>query len=297
MTSTQIAELHFDGNCETAKKALQRLKAADLISEKRRRVSDFAVLFLAPKAFRLLKAEGILAEYPPFDLPALQKRSQVGEMTIRHELQVQDVKAAFHRALRGNETFGIEEFVTWPLLYQFTARNPFGRDVVVKPDGFIRIHEAEEGTKGYEHAFFLEVDRSSELQETLVQRAACYVDYYKSGGFAEWMGGTRLDPAEFPFRILMVFKTAERRNNFAERLLQLNPPIFTQAYLTTLEEVTDDPLGAIWIRPADYREATKGSRFDPDRETKKWGYKRQTEREMLVAERIKKENLFLGASL
>lgn len=75
------------------------------------------------------------------------------------------------------------------------------------------------------------------------------VDYYKSGGFAARNGAARSDYKEFPFRVLMVFKTAERRNNTAERLLQSNLPVFKQACLSTLEEVTRDPFDAIWIRP------------------------------------------------
>ncbi len=56
-------------------------------------------------------------------------------------------------------------------------------EISVKPDGFIHFHEKEEGARGYARYFFLEVDRSSEVQEILVTRAACYFDHYKSGGF------------------------------------------------------------------------------------------------------------------
>lgn len=63
--------------------------------------------------------------------------------------------------------------------------------MLVKPDGFIRIHEKEKGDGLFEHSFFLEVDRSSETQDTLVARAGCYWDYYKSGGFAMRNGAAR----------------------------------------------------------------------------------------------------------
>jgi hypothetical protein len=86
----------------------------------------------------------------------------------------------------------------------------------------------------------------------------------------------------------MVFKTAERRNNTAERLLQNNPPIFTQACLSTFEEVTTDPLGAIWTCPRDYHHATKGTAFDAERKRASWGYRRQFERDRLVESRIAK---------
>jgi hypothetical protein len=57
----------------------------------------------------------------------------------------------------------------------------------------------------------------------------------------------------------MTFKTAERRNNTAERLLLNHPPIRNQVWLTTLKEVTTDPLGSIWVKPGDYLKVTAGS--------------------------------------
>jgi hypothetical protein len=289
MTVMHIAALHFKGRNEATKKRLQKLKAHGYIRERRRRVSDPSILSLTAQAFALLKTEGILAEYPSFDQ---SKRSRVSDLTIRHELEVLDVKAAYHSAIQNRSGFSMDEFCTWPACYEFVALSTTGCEILVKPDGFICVHEAETGSKGYEHFFFLEVDRSSETQDTLVNRIALYASYHKSGGFAEWRGGKREEFKEYPFRVLVVLKTAERRNNLAERLLQMNPPILTRACLTTLAEVKLNPLGPIWIRPLEYREATKGSSFDPERERKVWGYRRQTERELLVEERIKKFSLF-----
>jgi hypothetical protein len=59
--------------------------------------------------------------------------------------------------------------------------------------------------------------------------------------------------------VLFVVPNEERRNNMAERLLQNNPPVRTMVWLTTFQEVTTDPLGAIWMRPIDYREVTEGN--------------------------------------
>jgi hypothetical protein len=293
LTAAHVSVLHFDGKHEMAKKRLQKLKAAGVIDERRRRVSDPALLFLTTKGLKLLKENGILAEYPESHIPTLVKRSRVSDLTIRHELEVLDVRAAFHKSLKGNPMSKIEEFCTWPACYEFKSmRSGVGREIPVKPDGFIRIHENEPNGGLFEHDFFLEVDRSTEVQDTLVNRAACYVEYYKSGGFAEWMGGTRDKPDEYPFRVLVVLNTAERRNNLAERLLQINPPIFARVWLTTFAEVKNDPLGKIWIRPRDYRDVIKGTQFDFGRERKAWAYRRQTEREMLVEAKIKKIGLF-----
>jgi len=200
------------------------------------------------------------------------------------------VKAAFHSAVRKTATFTVAEFSTWPLLYQFQAFRPGynGAEVTVKPDGFIRIYERTKSGEEFEHSLFLEVDRSTETLDTLVTRAGCYLDFYRSGGFAERNKAPRSAYKEYPFRVLMVFKTAERRNNIAESLLQCTPPILTQVILSTIEEVTADPLGAIWIRPLDYREATKGTPFAPAQTRQTWGYRRQTEREVFVERKIKK---------
>ena len=160
---------------------------------------------------------------------------------------------------------------------------------MVKPDGFIRIHEKEPDGGVSEYSFFLELDRSSQTQDTLATRAGAYADFYKSGGFAQRNGADRAAFKEYPFRVLFVFKNAERRNNMAERLLQNTPPIFTQVMLTTFDEVLVDPLGAIWACPRDYREATTGTPFDTEKvREKRLGYKRQTEREIIVERNVKK---------
>jgi hypothetical protein len=290
MTAGHIATLFFDGKKEAAKKRLQKLKAAGLVGERRRKAYEPAVLFLSRKAFVLLREKGVLAEYPSFDLPALERRARVSPITISHELNVMDVKAAFHAAITKTREFTIEEFSTWPALYEFEAfRNGrSGEEVTVRPDGFVRIHEKEKDGGLSEHTFFLEVDRSSETQETLVNRAGCYFDYYKSGSFALRNGAARSAFKEFPFRVLMVFKTAERRNNTAERLLQNNPPILTQVCLSTIEEVTRDPLGAIWFCPVDYRKAVERTPFDLTGRREQFGYQRQTAREIFVEKKINK---------
>jgi hypothetical protein len=289
MSARHIAILYFGGKKEAAKKRLQKLKAAGLIGDRARRSFEPSVLYLTYKALKLLDEQGILAEYPPFDLPMLDKRANVSDLTLRHELEIIDVKAAFHEAMKTTKALRLVEFSTWPLLYQFEVSRPGygGAEILVKPDGFIRFSQRQDGGI-LEHAFFLEVDRSTETLETLIARAGCYQDYYKSGGFAVRNGGTRLEYRQYPFRILMVFKTAERRNNCAERLLQCNPPIYTQVCLSTFDEVISKPLGTIWITPADYRAVTKGTPFDSDQKRGTRGYKRQTERELLVESRIKK---------
>jgi len=298
MTSAHVAALYFGGRKEAAKKRLQKLKTAGLIGERTRRVYEPSVLYLTQKALAFLRAQGVLSEYPQLGPFSLEKRARVSNITIHHELEIMDVKTAFHAAISKKANFTIAEFSTWPLLYQFEAYRPGYNvaEVTVKPDGFIRIHEKESDGGLSEHTYFLEVDRSSETQDTLVARAGSYLDYYKSGGFAERNGAPRSAYKDYPFRVLMIFRNAERRNNTAERLLQSNPPILTQACLTTIEEVKTDPLGAIWICPTDYRYATKGTPFDSGQRREAWGYKRQTAREVFVEKKIKKFPILAGST-
>jgi hypothetical protein len=291
MTAAHAAVLHFDGRAEAAKKRLQKLKSVGLLTERRRQVNEPAVLFLSRAGLVLLADRGVTNGYPALSMASLEKRSQVSDLTIRHELAIMDVKTAFHHALRGHAVFSIAEFGTWPRLYQFEAVTQVGIQTVVRPDGFIRIHEKEPDGGLSEHAFFLEVDRSTETVDTLVSRAYAYLDFYKSGGFAERNGAPAAAFREYPFRVLMVFKTAERRNNIAERLLSGVPPILTQVCLTTFEEATDDPLGAIWIRPVDYRDVVGGTAHESKAE--RFGYKRQTARDSHVEATIQKQRVLV----
>jgi hypothetical protein len=163
---------------------------------------------------------------------------------------VQDVKVGFVSRLNSSG-FSVKEFWTWPRLSQFTASSGNGSSFV-KPDGFIRILDTDAGGDTYQSVFFLEIDRGSENREQLATRARCYLNYYSDGGFAEWNGQPRSEFKKFPFRVLIVLKTAERRNTVAVQLLEGRPQILTHSWLTTLAEVIADPLGSIWVRPKDY---------------------------------------------
>jgi hypothetical protein len=200
MSTGHAAAIYFDGKNEAAKKRLQKIKATGLISERPRRAFDPAVLFLTRKGLTLLQEKGVLAQYPAFDLPVLDRSARVSDLTIRHELEVMDVKTAFHSAIKKTPKFAVSEFSTWPLLNEFKAYRPGGNgaEVLVKPDGFIRIHETEADGK-FEHTFFLEVDRSNETQDKLICKAECYLEYYRSGGFVVRNGATRDDFKKFSF--------------------------------------------------------------------------------------------------
>jgi hypothetical protein len=66
--------------------------------------------------------------------------------------------------------------------------------------------------------------------------------------------------------------------------------VLRRAWLTTYQEIITDPLGAIWIRPLEYREITHGTEFDPSR-PRTGAYRRRKEREEFVAAELDKLSL------
>jgi hypothetical protein len=258
MTARHIAALFFDGKNEAAKKRLQKLKAAGVVAEKRRRCYEPSILFLTPKAFSLLREEGLLADYPPIALKGFKRRTTISEITLRHELAILDVKMAFYEAIKREKHLALVEFSTWPLLHQFQLREVRSSTMtLVKPDGFIRIHETDVNGHLSEYVFFLEVDRGSETLETLVQKAICYNRFYREGGMAQKHGRAKEEYKDFPFRVLFVVQSQRRQVNLAETLVSANPPILTQAYLATFQDVTLNPLKPVWKQPISCRSQAK----------------------------------------
>ena len=251
-TLAHLAALHFDGRQEAAKKRVQKLKAAALIVERPRQAYEPAVHRLSTRAFDLLIRLGELSNYSPRTSGwQFERRVRVGALTLRHELEVMDVKAAMVRALRDVPTLSVLGFSTWPRLSEFQAIHPAnGAKTVIKPDGFLQVREKVPGDTSKIHRMFLELDRSTESHPIIVARIQCYLDFYKRGGMAKRCEHDAAEFRDYPFRVLIVCKSVGRRDNLAERLAQINPPIRTFVWLATLADVTASPLGDIWVTPA-----------------------------------------------
>lgn len=293
MTLAHAAAMHFGGSREAAKKRVQKLKAAGFIGERSRKVYEPSILFLTRRGFELLHGRGMLQDFPRMTWPSLERRLQVSELTLWHELAVLDVKAAISSAVQKEAAYDITEFSTWPALMEFTASVGTMTEVLVRPDGFLRIREqAADGI--FEHTFYLELDRSTETLDTLARKALCYLNHYQTGGLALRFGHDHSEYRDFPFRVLMVFKTAERRNNAAERLLTQNPPILTQVWLSTLDEVKENPLGPVWIRPRDFRTAVAGTIYAVGQSGRQMVYCRQAERDRFIEKAVMKVKLLDG---
>jgi hypothetical protein len=180
----------------------------------------------------------------------------------------------------------ISEFSIWPQRLQFEC-SLYGPALTVKPDGYFRV-KATGAEKDAVRSFYLELDRSTETHATLLLRAQCYFAHFRSGGFALQNGAPRSDYRKHPFRVLFILKTGERRNNLTESLLNSSPPILNHVWLTTLSELLSDPLGAIWIRPIDYRDALLSAprKFSGGR-----SYRRNRVRDSSVEARVPRRRL------
>lgn len=246
-----IAAMYFGGRHEAAKKRVQKLKAARWISERPRLIGQPSILFITRRGMQLLHDHGLLASYPQLPWSALSRRAHVSELTVRHELDVATVRAALTTAITARPDCRLIRFTTWPRLYQFRARpSPTSRPRLVQPDGYMQLTQITADGPVDRH-FFLEVDRSTESQPTLATRMACYRDYYRSGGFARFCGHDPCDYRRFPFRVLLILRTAERQNNTADMLLELVPKIRRQIWMTTFSALIRTPLAPVWMCPCD----------------------------------------------
>lgn len=250
MTLKHAAVLYFKGKGEAAKKRVQKLKAAGFIRERARGARERSILHLSPLGLDVLREQGLLDRYPQLSAHKLHKRMRVGETTIAHELAVMDVKAAFVSAIAAaRPRLELAEFSTWPALCRFRAYRPDGVSQIINPDAFIRIIEqvqSDSGTTSVQHFFFLEVDKSSEVQEILGVKAFCYRDYYRRGGFALRRGKRPEEFDKLPFRVLFVMRSTARIGNTARMLREMNPPINNMAWLSAIDDVNRNPLAAIW---------------------------------------------------
>lgn len=242
MTIKHASVLHFHGRIEATKKRILRLRRAGLISVRPRRPFEPTVLFLSRKGLQILDSFGHLPEIPEFSLESFVRRSAVRDRTLRHELEVMDVKAAFLQASLDCKGLSIQEFGTWPSRYRFHVKlrgRPKG--LWIKPDGYIRTSAAfRPGDTKLDH-FFLELDRSTESLSTLVAKCSGYVA----------RRNTPRPDENFPFRVLLILKSRIRERNLSVKLASLAPPIRTLVWMTTFEQVSSDPLGAIWTCPVD----------------------------------------------
>lgn len=300
LTVTHLARMFFEGTHAAAYKRLAILKKEGLIAERPRIPNQPAALFLAKRGYELLEREGLLQQFPLLPWKHFEKRAQVSPNTLRHELDVGTAKAALVHGIAGVPHLHMQTFTTWPLRCKFATvrREDSGaeRPYTLNPDGFLHVHEHVDDGEPYSHYFFLEVDRSSENPSTFADKAYGYQAHYRRGGFAKSLDYPAAEFQDFPFLVLAVLRSTERRNNIAARLVQDPPRTLTQVWCTTLDELDRDPLGAIWIQPRDYLQVTRNTPFDAEKQVF-IGYHSDPQREKFVDKNIPKLRLPFAAQL
>lgn len=249
MTLRHIATLYFEGRRDAAKKRLQKLKRAGWVRERSRPRNEPGVLHLTAAGLAALCANDDTVTYDSSPR-SLARRMRVTDHTLRHELAVMDVKTAITVGVRERPGLSIVEFSTWPPDNAFQAVQPAmpgapSRLATIRPDAYLHIRDRED----HDYRFFVEVDRSTETLDTIAQKAACYRSFYQRGGFAERCGGSADVIEDFPFVVLIVVKSEERRDNIARRMLEMAPPVLSQVWISTMTMVSTDPLGQIWLQP------------------------------------------------
>jgi DNA-binding PadR family transcriptional regulator len=254
MKIAHAALFHYDGSEAVADRRLRKLSKAGLLDRLEYKVSSGrppAVYTLAKGGMdALVEAQVLTEEHRSQWDSKWRKRFKVESSTIEHELGVMDIKAALLPAIDAAPGRRVVEFLTWPEKIKFTAKRD-GRSVTVKPDGYFCIHnEPEASHKQYDH-LYLEFDRGKENQATLWEKYSDYRTHYRSGGFVEWLGYSKKEGADYGLRVLFVMLSSQRLQNFLDKHEQ-GIRESTQLWLTTLEQIRQDPLGEIWTIPSAY---------------------------------------------
>jgi len=291
MTRQHLSAIYFAGHERMTKKRVQKLAKLGLLGSRPRRPDEPKLHFLTKRGYDLLQDTGRLGDYPRITYPMFKRRIDVSDQTKAHELAVMDVKAAFYRAAKDHPQVSIAEFSTWPRLFRFRVRLPSGRMAWLCPDAFIRLHEKADDGSVHESLFYAEIDRSTESHDILRRKASGYLDHFQTGGMAIKFGQPREEYKQFGFRVLWVFRNAERRNNAGQAFLTNRPPVTTQAWMTTMSELLDGPLHAVWTRPIDLMNSTADTPFSSQQSADSDVYRRDTAREAFVAQHLRTHSI------
>jgi hypothetical protein len=236
-TLKQLATLFFEDRYETAKKRLQKLKAAGYVRQRPRQPFQPVALVLAKIGFDTIRHMPELARYPEIAWHTFYKRTQIANSTLLHELAVSESRVQLTTAIHQRPDLDLLEFTTWPTLIQFDARTSIERDGLtyrktstIRPDGLFRIRQHFPHRPARELHFYLEVDRSTESQSTLHAKALAYQDRYRQSA---------------PFRVLFVLQTIQRMAHTRETFAAIEgrqPFLFTLADHDLISQLVNESL-------------------------------------------------------
>ena len=229
-----LADTFFNGSIEAAKKRLQRLTNAGLISRNDGSPLGRTVVRLTKAGASLIARRGS---------PSHNVVRPIGHRFLQHELLLTRCLSAFRRCLeaRGRlaETVTSEDKVTFE-----THCSVHSRDERVTADAATTVLGVEP------EYFFFEIDRSTESQTHLVHLAQQYRSYYKS------RPRSGPDGERCRMRVLLIMTSRERLNRTATLLHEFSG-IRTLVWLCLAEDFISDPVKANWRCPVDFAQSSE----------------------------------------
>lgn len=285
LTAQQIGLLLFP-SYEMAKKRLQLLWNAGFLKREYAPVnfgSSPAIYCLTAKGRELLLTQGILK---PEEMHWHKDRNRSEDEFKRHELAVNDIKVALTTATRNHIAVRLYHFGKGAAYYDRVANlKPAGHEkayIPIRPDGFIILEQ----NNGY-HYFFLEVDRGTMPLKRVRTKLKGYRSYYFDGGFFQKYGQEGYHKEAYSFRVLITCPTEETRNNRLEQACKLGSN--AMCWFAVHQDVVNNPLGNIWVRGKEYKEAVQ--KLHPQTEYEWMKARDKTPRDTFIAQFVPKVSL------
>lgn len=235
-----IALALFDGRYEAAKKRVQQLAKAGLVANNDRSLKGRSILRITQEGLE------IVGSLQSFDH---SKTQPISPRMHQHEKMLADVRFALKGAAK-QAGFDIC-FRTAPEETSFSVFcADHGREETVRPDALAELHRE---TDGYRHTFFLEIDRSTETQGHLIHLGNQYRSLKKSRRFIG-EANHPYDRTKVSFRVLLIVRSRQRMTNSGANFCRF-AGINTLVWITTIDEFLQDPFGAIWQCPVDFKDS------------------------------------------
>lgn len=204
LTYGQVADLWFNGSQHAARKRIQKLKNASLVSIVQPAIRNQALILLTRPGAARLRTCGFGTKVHPsaFESP--------GSATLEHEIALRDLKVFWSRGQTSGDP-NLQEFNLISNDLEFTTQ--FGR---IRPDAYVRTKQNFAAQPAH---FFLELDQGTEALKLLEWKIIQYWLFYREGGFASRMGLPRINYKLAPFRVILVFNNHTRLQALSKRLM------------------------------------------------------------------------------
>jgi Replication-relaxation len=232
----QLAQLCFNGNLETARKRLQKLRGAGYIECQRLLHAVPACVWMTAKASTLLGRPRSHSHRPNL-------------ASLRHELVIRDFRM---RLLLDAPEYGmdVETVRVQAEDISFNVRGCRHR-----PDAFLTL-----GGKTRKH-YFLEIDLGTESIRVFTRKIEQYERLFKRGAFAARFDAPPGRYRDYPFQVLAVFDSPTRQERVLAALREDGYRHFLLA--ARLPEACATPLAEIWTSPAREAKTSLGSATPP----------------------------------